>query len=255
MSGHSKWANIKRRKAVVDAQRGKVFSQLAREIAIAVREGGGPNPDANFRLKAVLDKARHENLPADNVERAIQRGLGTGEGDQVEKVSYEGYGPGGVAILVESITDNRNRTAGEVRHIFARRGGSLGEAGCVAWLFEEKAVVRLEAPSEAEDAVMEKALEAGAEDVQVEDEGFTVTGPADALGRLSAAFEERGPWKVVGAEVEEVPKTRVPVSGGEAKRLMALVDALEEQDDVQAVWANFEIPDEELEKIYADSRS
>lgn len=252
MSGHSKWANIKRRKAVVDAQKGKAFSRLAREITVAVREGGGPNPDANFRLKAALEKARYENLPADNVDRAIQRGLGAAGEDQVAEVAYEGYGPGGVAILVESITDNRNRTAGEVRHIFSRRGGSLGEAGCVAWLFEKKAVLHLTAAADAEDAVMERALEAGAEDVAAEEDGFTVTAPAELLDALSRAFEGTGPWQVASAGMEELPKTRVPVTGGEARRLLTLIDALEEQDDVQAVWANFDIPDEELERIYAE---
>lgn len=252
MSGHSKWANIKRRKAVVDAQKGAVFSKLAREITVAARQGGA-NPEANFRLKAALDKARQFNLPADNVERAIQRGSGGAADDQVEEIVYEGYGPAGTALLLECITDNRNRTAGDIRHIFAKRGGNLGEAGCVAWLFDTKAVVRLEAPPDAEDEVIARALEAGAEDVTPDEEGFAITGPPDSLAALEAVFQGQVGWAVRSAQTERVPKVRVEVGGQDAERLLGLIEALEAHDDVQAVWSNFDIADEEWNRILAGS--
>jgi len=249
LSGHSKWANIKRRKAVVDAQRGKNFSKLAREITVAARFG--PDPDANFRLKAALEKARQYNLPAENVDRAIQRGSGGGGGDQIEEILYEGYGPGGVALLLECMTDNRNRTAGEIRHIFAKRGGSLGEAGCVAWIFDRKAVLRIEAGSDMENAVIDRALEAGADDVADDDEGFIVMGPPESLERLSVAFAT-GPGTVRQSGIERVPKTRTEVAGKDADRLMGLIEALEDHDDVQAVWSNFDLSEDEWSRISAE---
>lgn len=250
MSGHSKWANIKRRKAVVDAQRGKNFSKLAREITVAARFG--PDPSSNFRLKAALDKARQYNLPAENVERAIQRGSGSGADDQVEEILYEGYGPGGVAVLLECMTDNRNRTAAEIRHIFAKRGGNLGEAGCVAWLFERKAVLHIEASPDDENDVLDRALEAGAEDVAPEEDGFTVIGAPETLQGLSAAFES-GPGKVRQSGLERLPKTRIEVSGKDAEHLLDLVDTLEDHDDVQAVWSNFDLSDEEWARVDAEA--
>jgi YebC/PmpR family DNA-binding regulatory protein len=242
MSGHSKWANIKRRKAAVDAQKGRIFSRLAREITVAARQGGG-NPEANFRLKAAIEKARSYNMPLDNIQRAIARGTGAGGGADLEEIVYEGYGPGGVAILVEAMTDNRNRTAGEIRHIFARRGGNLGETGCVAWMFERKASVRVPAPPDAEERILEALLEVGAEDVRRDEDAFVVIGAPQDLQAITAALEAAG-FAPTEAEIVREPKVRTEVEGAEAERLLALLEALEEHDDVQAVYSNFEIPDE-----------
>lgn len=247
MSGHSKWATIKRKKAAVDAQKGKVFSKLAREITVAARQGGG-NPDANFRLKAAIDKAREFNLPAENIDRAVQRGTGGGADDHVEEIVYEGYGPAGVAILLDCITDNRNRTAGDIRHTFAKKGGNLGESGCVAWLFQSKAAVHVTAPSGLEEAVYELAVDAGAEDMEPEEDGFTVYGLPESLEDLEEAFQ-KSPYKVTDAGVERVPKTRVKVEGQDAERLLQLIETLEEHDDVQSVWSNFELSDDEWKRL------
>jgi YebC/PmpR family DNA-binding regulatory protein len=244
MSGHSKWANIKRRKAAVDAQKGQLFSKLAREIAVAARQGG-PNPEANFRLKAAVEKARSYNMPLDNIQRAIARGQGGGGEGQLEEITYEGYGPGGVAILLEVVTDNRNRTAGEIRHIFARRGGTLGESGSVQWMFERRAEVRVKADAQDEERVLEALLDAPAEDVRPEEGGFVVLGPPEGLQAMAEAVRRAG-FVVEGAELVREPKVRTEVHGEEAQRLLVLLEALEEHEDVRAVYANFEMSEEEV---------
>lgn len=244
MSGHSKWANIKRRKAAVDAQKGKLFSKLAREITVAARQGGG-NLEANFRLKAAVEKARSFNMPLENIQRAVQRGVGGGEANQLEELVYEGYGPGGVAILLEVWTDNRNRTAGEIRHIFHRRGGTLAESGSVAWMFERKASVRVAARPEDEEAILEALLDVGAEDVRQDEDGFVVVGAPEALKAINDALTKAG-FHVEEAEIVREPKVRTEVHGEDARRLLTLLEALEEHDDVKAVYANFELSEAEL---------
>ncbi len=243
MSGHSKWANIKRRKAVVDAQRGQTFSRYSREITVAARAGGG-NPEANFRLKTAIEKARAANLPADTIARAIQRGVGATEGGDFDAVTYEGYGPGGVAVLLDILTDNRNRTAADIRHLFAKHGGSLGETGCVAWMFDRRAVVRVAAEAAAEERVLAVALELGAEDVETDAEGYTVLAQPDDLEAVRSGLEAQG-IAVASAEVERVARTTVSLSGADAERAWRLLDALEEHDDVQGVYSNLETDEAE----------
>ncbi len=246
MAGHSKWANIRHRKAQVDAQRGKIFAKVIRAIITAAREGGG-DPEKNPRLRLAIQWAREVNMPSENVKRAIQRGTGEIPGATYEEVNYEGYGPGGVAVLVEAMTDNRNRTTAEIRHIFSRYGGSLGEVGCVSWVFERKGVLTFEGTSE--DKVMEIALDAGAEDVKVNDDGSieVTTDPKDFIS-VREAFEKAG-LKPTRAEVTMVPKSTTRLEGEDAVRMLKLMEALEDHDDVQHVYANFDIPDEIMEKI------
>jgi len=237
VAGHSKWANIKRRKAQVDDQKGRVFSRLSREIMVAAREGG-PNPDANPRLREAIRKAREANLPADNVQRAILKGTGELEGVGFEEFLYEGYGPGGVAVLVEIVTDNRRRTAAAIRHLFGKHGGSLGEAGCVSWMFEKKGVL-LVSPAADEDVVLLTALEAGAQDVSRLPEGYeVVTDPRD-FDRVRSALEEAG-LELSEAEITMVSRTSVRLSGEEARRAVELLEALDEHEDVQRVHANLD---------------
>lgn len=248
MAGHSKWANIRHRKAQVDAQRGKIFAKVIRAIITAAREGGG-DPEKNPRLRLAIQWAREVNMPSENVKRAIQRGTGEIPGATYEEVNYEGYGPGGVAVLVEAMTDNRNRTTAEIRHIFSRYGGSLGEVGCVSWVFERKGVLTFEGVSE--DKVMEIALDAGAEDVKVNEDGTieVTTDPKDFMV-VREAFEKAN-LKPVRAEVTMVPKSTTRLEGEDAIRMLKLMEALEDHDDVQHVYANFDIPDEIMEKIGA----
>lgn len=239
MAGHSKWANIKRKKAKVDAQKGKIFTRLAREIMVAVRQGGG-DPDNNPRLKAAILRAKEANIPNENIQRAIQKALGESGAASYEEVVYEGYGPGGVAVMLEIITDNRNRTASEIRHLFSRHGGNLGEAGCVSWLFSKKGVIVVAKEGVDEDELMLVALEAGAEDVKTEADEFEIlTEPAD-FERVRQALVEKG-FTVLHAEVTMVPQTTVRLNGKEAEQMMRLIDALEDRDDVQEVYANFEL--------------
>lgn len=245
MSGHSKWANIKHRKAKVDAQRGKLFTKLGRELIVAARLGGG-DPEANPRLKLAVQRAREANMPMESIQRAIQRGTGEIAGASYEEMVYEGYGPGGVAILLNLTTDNRNRTAAEIRHLFARHGGSLGESGCVAWMFASRGLITVELDQQTlpADEIMLYAIEAGAEDVNQHEEDNAVeviTRPED-LEAVKGALLEKG-IQVTAAEVSMLPKTTVPVTEPEvARRLLRLLDALEDHDDVQAVYANFDIP-------------
>jgi YebC/PmpR family DNA-binding regulatory protein len=245
MSGHSKWATIRRKKGAIDAKRGKIFTKLIREIQTAARMGGG-SVDGNPRLRLAVEKARSENMPKDTIQRAIQKGSGGGEGSNFEEVVYEGYGPGGVAILIEGLTDNRTRTVSEVRHVFSKHGGNMGAQGCVSHLFEKKGQVVLEGVNG--DALMEAALEAGADDV-VEYEGtFTVfTRPSDLEG-VKAALEKAG-FAPKSAEITMQASTHVPLKGDAAESMVKLAEALEDLDDVQSVHANFDISAEELSRI------
>ncbi len=249
MAGHSKWANIKYRKAAQDAKKGKIFQKLVRAIIVAAKEGGG-DPETNPRLKAAIERAKEFNLPSENVERAIKRGTGEIEGASYEEVVYEGYGPGGVAIMVEAMTDNRNRTATEIRTIFARNGGSLGEAGCVSWIFQRRGVIEVE-PGLDEDRVMEVALEVGAEDVKGDpSEGFTVYVDPRDLNVASERFRSAG-IGVRRADISYEPSNVVQVDESVAERLIRLLDALEEHDDVQRVYSNFDVPEEVLNRLEA----
>lgn len=251
VAGHSKWANRKHRKERQDAKKGKVFSKMAREIIIAARQGGG-NPDTNARLRLAVDKAKAMRVPMENIERAIQRGAGGGDEAALEELIYEGYGPGGVAVLLEIMTDNRNRTAGEIRHLFAKHGGNLGESGCVAWMFERKGLLSADAGENGldEDRAMEIALEAGAEDVKEEDGIFSIYTSPEDFEAVKRAVEARG-VKLENAELTYVPKTEVRVEGKEAQQLLRLLDALEDHDDVQDVHANFLMDDAEMAEVGA----
>lgn len=244
MAGHSKWAQIKRKKAANDAKRGKMFTRLIREITVAAREGGG-DPSFNPRLRLAIETAKAANMPQDNIDRAIKRGTGELEGVDYEEISYEGYGPGGVALYIETLTDNGNRTVAEVRHALNKHGGSLGTAGSVAWQFERKGQIYIDASRYDEEALMMAALEAGAEDMQREDETYVVsTDPASFHG-VQDALRERG-IVFEQAELAMVPKAMVEVAGAEAQRLVRLLEALEDLDDVQKVWSNADIDEEAL---------
>lgn len=249
MAGHSKWKNIRLHKGKADMQRGKVFGRLSREITIAAKNEG--NPDSNPRLRLAITKAKESSMPADNIKRAIQKGTGELGGESYEEVSYEGYGPGGVAVLVEAATDNKNRTVPEMRHLFSKYGGNLGETGSVGWLFTRKGII--EVPVEGdwdEDTVMETALEAGAEDFVSQQDTFEITTPPDALEAVRAALTERG-IAIDSAEIELVPNTTVQLDGDNARKMLKLMDALEDHDDVQNVAANFDIAAEILQELSA----
>ncbi|MCC6037988.1 YebC/PmpR family DNA-binding transcriptional regulator [Fervidibacter sp.] len=247
MAGHSKWHNIRVRKMRQDLLRGRLFSKLAREITVAARLGGG-DPDSNPRLRAAIDRAKEHGMPMDNIERAIKKGTGEIEGEQYEEVIYEGYGPGGVAILVEALTDNRNRTTSEIRRLFQKHGGSLSEAGSVAWVFEKKALVVVDASVVDEDTLIACALDAGADDVQRKDETYEIIAEPKQLQAIKTALEQNGiPYQL--ATITNLPKTVVRVEGEEARRLLALLRDLEDHDDVQNVSANFDVPDEILEEM------
>jgi YebC/PmpR family DNA-binding regulatory protein len=249
VSGHSKWSSIKHKKGVADARRGQLFSKLARAIIVAAREGG-PDPAANLALQNAIEKAREASMPKDNIERAIARGSGAGaDGEAYEHVTYEGYGPAGVALLVEALTDNRNRTAADVRHVFGKHDGNLGTSGAVAWQFERKGVILCDAERVDEDELMLVAADAGAEDVGLEESTLQVTTAPEELAAVRAALEAAGiPYE--SAELTMVPKTTVEVGDeAAAKKLLRLVDALEELDDVQGVYANFDIPEHVLEAV------
>jgi YebC/PmpR family DNA-binding regulatory protein len=240
MSGHSKWSQIKRQKAKTDAARGRAFSRAAREIMVAVRQGG-PKPDANLRLRMAVDAARAINMPMDNISRAIARAGGPGEGE-LEELVYEGYGPGGVAVVVKTMTSNRKRTASDMRYIFDRHGGNMGDSGCVSWMFEEKGLIVLAGAESArpEDDLILTVLDAGAEDLRREDEGYAVITTRDHLERVRLALQKAG-IAVVSAEVTMIPKTTVELSGERADQTIHLLEALEENDDVQHVYANLEV--------------
>jgi YebC/PmpR family DNA-binding regulatory protein len=247
MSGHSKWASIKHKKAIVDAKKGKLFTKLARAVTVAAREGGG-DIDGNPALALAVQKARDASMPKDNIERAIAKGTGAGtDADAIETVLYEGYGPGGVAMLVEAMTDNRNRTGAEMRHAFSKGGGNLGEPGSVAYLFDKKGTIVVDAERYTEDDLM-PAIEAGAEDIAVDDDVFEVlTEPAD-LTAVRAALEETG-VQVESSEVVQRPKTTVPLDEEAARKVLKLIDALEDNDDVDTVHANFDVSADVMEAI------
>ena len=247
MSGHSKWATIKRKKGAADAKRGQLFSKLSRAIIVAAKEGGG-DPGSNATLANAIQKARDASMPKDNIERAIQRGAGSGDGDSYEAILYEGYGPGGVAIICNILTDNRNRAASDVRFIFTKNGGSLGTPGSVAWQFDRKGVIVVEADAVDEDALMEAALEAGAEDISEDGSQWQITtDPADLMG-VRGALDEAG-IAYVSAELAMLPKATVSPDEKEARQLLRLIEALEDNDDVQDVYANFDISEEVLEAV------
>ena len=239
MSGHSKWKTIARKKEKTDAQRAKVFTKLSREIIVAVREGG-PDPASNSKLKDVIAKAKAGNVPSDNIKRLIERAAGSTAGDSYETIQYEGYGPGGVAVIVETMTDNRNRTASEMRHYFDKNGGNMGATGCVSWSFDAKGVIVIEREGRDEDETMLEALEAGAADFAAEDEVFEVyTGPDD-FSAVREALEKKG-YTFLSAQVEMVPQNTVALTGEEQLKFMQrLLDMLEDNDDVQNVWHNWD---------------
>lgn len=246
MAGHSKWANIKHKKAAADAKRGKVFTRLIREITVAARTGGS-DPDANPRLRLAWDKALAANMTKDTMERAAKRGAGELDGDDVEEIRYEGYGAGGVAIMVDTMSDNRNRTVGEVRHAFSKHGGNLGTSGSVAFQFEERGVIRFEDVSQ-EEAILDAALEAGAEDVLTDDDGIEVlTTPADYAAVVNALAAAG--FETEDSEVTMRPENLSPVTADDAPKVLKLIDALEELDDVQNVYTNADIPEEVLENL------
>lgn len=244
MSGHSKWANIKRKKAKVDAVKGTVFSRLTKEIMAAAKRGG-PNPDSNFKLRMAIEKAKSQNLPQANIERAIRRATGQEEGVHYEEIVYEGYGPGGTAVYLQILTDNRNRTAGEIRHLFSRHGGSLGETGCVAWMFEPKGRLVIEDASRTEEELLDLAIEAGADDLVREEDGYQVLTAPELLDDVRSRFEQEG-IVVEEAELIRLPKTTVAVGGKDAEQLAELLDLLEDHDDVERVFSNAEFPDDEV---------
>jgi YebC/PmpR family DNA-binding regulatory protein len=242
MSGHSKWHNIRLKKGKMDAERGKIFTKLAREIIVAAKEGGG-NPDANARLRLAVQKARDASMPQDNIKRAIQRGTGELEGVNYEELTYEGYGPGGAAVMVDVLTDNKNRTVSELRNIFSKAGGSLGESGCVAWIFDPKGLISVPRDGVDEDTVMMAALDAGAEDVRSEEESFDVMTSPEDLPAVRQALTDAGIAFSL-AEVTMLPKSTVELKGKEAQQMIRLMEHIEDHDDVQHVYANFDIAEE-----------
>lgn len=250
MAGHSKWANVKHRKARADAQKGKIFTRLAREITVAAKEGGG-DINLNFRLRLAVQKAREANLPSENITRAIQKGLGEIEGAELEQVTYEGYGPGGIAVLIEIMTDNRNRTAPEIRHIFSRRGGNMGESGCVAWMFKRKGYFTLDKEKSVlpEDDLMMIALENGADDFKEEEGNYIIISPPEQFESIRDSFLEKK-IEFSSAEVTMVPENTIILEDPEeAAKALQLLEALEEHDDVQNVYANIDIPDEIMQSL------
>jgi len=246
MSGHNKWSTIKHKKGAADAKRGKVFTKIIKEITVAAKLGGG-DPDGNPRLRTAIDKAKGENMPKDNVERAIKKGVGGMEGVNYEETTYEGYGPGGTAVLVEVMTDNRNRTVSDVRSIFSKCNGNMGESGCVAWLFDKKGL--LVYPKSIDfDKLFEAAIEAGADDVVDEDEQYEVLTDPTAFHEVKSALEAAG-FKPENSEITMIPQTMVKLEGKNAENMLKLMDRLEDNDDVQNVYANFDISSEEMEKL------
>jgi YebC/PmpR family DNA-binding regulatory protein len=249
MSGHSKWSSIKHKKAAVDAKRGQQFTKLARAITVAAREGGG-DPDGNPTLATAIQKARDASMPKDNIGRAIDRGTGAGaDADAIERVVFEGYGPAGVAVLVETLTDNRNRTSADVRHAFTRHNGSLGEPGSVAWIFEKRGAISVDGERYSEEDLI-PAIDAGAEDVREEGDLLRVLSEPGSLGSVREALEAAG-VEIRSSDLAMEPKSTVEVKGNDAKSLLNLIEALEEHDDVSEVHANFDIPEEVLEKLAA----
>ncbi|HOB89107.1 MAG: YebC/PmpR family DNA-binding transcriptional regulator [Bacillota bacterium] len=247
MAGHSKWANIKRKKAKVDAERGKLFTKISRELFVAARQGGG-DPEENFRLRLVMDKARAANMPSDNIQRIIKRATGEAGADSLEEVTYEGYGPGGVAVMISAMTDNRNRSASEIRHVFSKNGGNLGETGCVAWMFKKKGllVANLDEIGMDEEGFVDLAIESGAEDFEIDDKIVEVYTEPEDFEEVEKFFEAKG-IKFSTAEITMLPQNTVKITGEDAQKVLNLIESLEDLDDVQEVYSNFDIPEDELE--------
>jgi YebC/PmpR family DNA-binding regulatory protein len=251
MSGHSKWSKIKRKKGSADAARGRLFSKLIKAITIAARHGGG-DPDSNARLRTAVDEAKSNNMPWDNIERAIKRGTGEIEGQALEEVTYEAYGPGGVAILIESVTDNRNRVTSEIRHVLSRLNGSLGTSGSVAWQFTAQGIITVDAKKYDEDTIIAYALEGGATDVKTEEETYQTITTTDAFSKVKEVLQNNN-IEILSAEITKVPQNTVPLNDKEAEKMLKLYEALDALDDVQHVYANFDISEEVMEKISSEA--
>jgi YebC/PmpR family DNA-binding regulatory protein len=249
MSGHNKWSSIKHRKGAVDAKRGKIFTKLIKEITVAARQGGG-DADANPRLRTAIAAAKAVNMPKDNIERSIKRGTGELEGVSYEELVYEGYGPGGVAVMVDILTDNRNRTAAEIRHIFSKGNGNLGESGCVSWMFDTRGLIVFEKANIDEEELFDLALEAGADDVEeiAEDGTIEVLTTPENFEAVKQAFDDKG-WSYVSAEITKIPQNTIKLEGKEAEQMLRLMEKIEDSDDVQNVYANFDIDMELLERL------
>ena len=246
MSGHSKWASIKHKKAAQDAKRGKIFTKVIRELAVAARMGGG-DPDANPRLRKAISDAKGVNMPADNIKRAIMKGTGELEGVTYDEISYEGYGPGGVAIFLEVLTDNRNRTVSDLRHVFSKNGGNIGESGCVAWMFNRKGYLVVEKSKASEDDLLDIILEAGAEDLREDGSNYEIFTPPDKYEAVVEALENSN-IEIAASNLGQIPQNYVKLEGKQAQQLLRLMEELEDHDDVQNVWANFDIDEEEIAK-------
>ena len=249
MSGHSKWSTIKHKKGAADARRGKVFTKLIKEITVAARMGGG-DPSGNPRLRSAVAAAKAENMPKDNIDRAVKKGTGELPGVSYEEATFEGYGPGGVAVLVEILSDNRKRTVADIRHVFSKNAGNLGEAGCVSWMFDKKGLIVFEKGKVDEERLMDLALEAGAEDVRETDKEFEVITEPSTFERVKKQLEEAN-LKPSYGEVSMVPQSTIRLTGKEAQQMVRLMESLEDSDDIQHVYANFDIPDEEMERLSA----
>jgi YebC/PmpR family DNA-binding regulatory protein len=247
MSGHSKWSSIKHKKALVDARRGKAFTKLIRELTSAAKAGGG-SPEMNPRLRTAVAAAKNANMPADTIQRAIKKGTGELPGEVYEEVTYEGYGAGGVAVLVDVLTDNRNRTVAEIRHLFSKYGGNLGENGCVAWMFGRTGLITLDVNQLQEDALLELVLEAGGDDVRIEDDVYEIRTTPEAFEDVRVALEERRLTFGL-AEITMLPQNTVPVEGKQAEQVVRLMEALDDHDDVRKAYANFDIPDAVLAEL------
>ncbi len=251
MSGHSKWSSIKHKKGALDAKRGKIFTKLIKEITIAARMGGG-DPDGNPRLRTAIAGAKAQNMPNDNITRAIKKGTGELEGVHYEETTYEGYGPGGAALLIEVMTDNKNRTVGEIRALLGKNGGNMGETGCVAWMFDKKGLIVVPADAMGEDALMELALEAGADDLEKTDDTYEIVTAMENFDAVHKALEEKSITMEL-AELTTIPKNTVAVNEKNGRALLKLMDVLEDHDDVQKVYSNFDIPEDVMTAIEANS--
>lgn len=249
MSGHSKWSTIKRKKGKADAERGRLFTKLIKEITVAARFGGG-DPETNPRLRTAVLNAKSNSMPADNIKRAIQKGTGELEGASYDEITYEGYGPGGVAVMVEVVTDNKNRTVAEIRHLFSKYGGNLGESGSVGWIFSKKGLIEVETSKAPEDTLLELALEHGASDMTTEGDLFEITTPPDVFETVRAALESKG-IPMASAEITMIPSNSVRLEGKHAESMIKLYEALEDHDDIQKAYANFDIDDAVLEQLSA----
>lgn len=246
MSGHSKWHTIKHKKGALDAKRGKIFTKLIKEITVAARTGGSGDIESNARLRKAVQDAKGQNMPNDTIDRAIKRGTGELEGVNYDEITYEGYGPNGVAVLIETMTDNRNRTVAEIRHLFSKNGGNLGEAGSVAWMFDKKGYIVVDKAAKSEEELFEIAIEAGADDMQDEGDVFEIFTAPDAFDGVHEAIKAAG-IEPQAAEVSMVPQNYIKLEGADAKQMMKLYDALDDNDDVQKVYANFDIDESEME--------